>query len=105
MTLRDRDSNPKFDIQSVACCQLHHPGSHEKDSRHGTGARATESPGRRRAATSRGAASEPRLAAVAPVGREELRDRVLEAGVEHEQDLVAGFDHGVGLGDEAGPFA
>src|SRR5271165_3989191 len=24
--LRDRDSNPKFDIQSVACCQLHHPG-------------------------------------------------------------------------------
>jgi hypothetical protein len=25
--LRDRDSNPKFDIQSVACCQLHHPGS------------------------------------------------------------------------------
>ncbi len=24
--LRDRDSNPKLDIQSVACCRLHHPG-------------------------------------------------------------------------------
>ena len=29
--LRDRDSNPKFDIQSVACCQLHHPGIDPQD--------------------------------------------------------------------------
>jgi 5-methylcytosine-specific restriction endonuclease McrA len=34
-------------------------------------------------------------------GREELGDRFLEPGVEHQQDLVAGFDHGVGLRHEA----
>src|ERR1700723_983370 len=34
-------------------------------------------------------------------GREELGNRLLEARVEHKQDLVAGFDDGVGLGNEA----
>ncbi len=39
------------------------------------------------------------------VRREEGGERLLQARVEHQQYLVAGLDHGVGLGHEARPFA
>jgi hypothetical protein len=39
--LRDRDSNPKFQIQRLACCQLHHPAiGSEKDSQSASGTRS-----------------------------------------------------------------
>src|SRR5258708_12441407 len=43
----------------------------------------------------------PPLRRLLPVRREIRRDRILQAGVEDEQHLVAGLDHGVGLRHEA----